>query len=61
MTDGLFEKAKGQRHMKELKGSWMSHGTAWGTIHFWLIYPQELYVLENNIVDIKPDVEFKLI
>lgn len=45
--------------MKELKGSWMSHRTAWGTIHFWLIHSWELYVLEDSIMDIQLDVEFK--
>lgn len=37
----------------------MSHSTAGETIHYQLIYPWELSVLENSITVTKPNMEFK--
>lgn len=37
----------------------MSHSTATETILYPLIYPQELFVLENSIIVTKPNSEFK--
>lgn len=47
MTDMSF---KGPRIHEGAGGSLMSHSAAGETIHYQLIYPQELFVLENRVM-----------
>ena len=52
MTDVPFKRP---RIHEGAGGSLMSHSTAGETIHYRLIYPQELFVLQNSIMAMRPD------
>lgn len=54
MTDVPFNRP---RIHEVAGGSWMSHSAAGETIHYQLIYPQELFVLENSFMVTKPNSE----